>query len=352
MAQEVKDLSKVFSLKKVLIPVLLGLAGTTYLLVSSFDLSAFEQISWGYGTTFWLLIAILMVALRDFGYMVRIRILTDNYFSWRRSFDVIMLWEFASAITPSVVGGSGVALYILSKEGLSVGKSTSVVLVTALLDELFYIIMVPIVFMLVGVSELFPVALQKEIFGFTLGTKGIFIVGYVFILVLTTTIVLAIFINPRGLKAIILSIFKIRFLRKWRYKGIQVGDDIITTSKHLKNKPFMFWFKAFTATFLSWTARYWVVNFMILAFLPLGDHLLVYARQLVMWVIMLISPTPGSSGVAEIAFSGFLKEFTLGLSVAFAILWRILTYYPYLFIGSFVLPAWVKRTHYSNSTSA
>lgn len=347
MSAKARNVLKTFSIKRILIPVLLGVAGSTYLLVSSFDTSAFQNINWSGETAFWLFIALIMVAIRDLGYMYRIRVMTDNYFSWRRSFDVIMLWEFASAITPSVVGGSGVALYILSKEGLSVGKSTSVVMVTAMLDEIFYILMVPLVFIFVGMTALFPVSLEKEIFGITFGTKGIFLAGYIFILLMTLAISLAIFVNPRGLKAVILSVFKIRFLRKWRYRGIQVGNDIITTSRHLKNKPFAFWAKAFIATFFAWTARYWVVNFMILAFLPVSDHLLIYARQLVMWVIMLISPTPGSSGVAEIAFSGFLKEFTFGLSAAFALLWRILTYYPYLFIGSIVLPSWIRRTHFS-----
>ena len=49
-----------------------------------------------------------------------------------------MLWEFSSAVTPGIVGGTGVALYILNKEGLSVGKSTSTVMLTALFDQLFY----------------------------------------------------------------------------------------------------------------------------------------------------------------------------------------------------------------------
>ena len=276
--------------------------------------------------------------------MFRIRVLTDKALSWRHSFDVIMLWEFASALTPSVVGGSGIAMFILSKEGIKVGKSTSVVMVTALLDELFYIIMVPAIIAIIGVSHLFPIELEKEILGITFGTKGIFIVGYVFILLLTSFISFALFFNPRALKALILSVFKIRFLKKWRYKGIQVGDDIVTTSNELKGKPFSFWVKVFVATFFSWTARFWVVNFLILAFLPVSDHLLIYGRQLVMWVIMLISPTPGGSGVAEFAFSGFLKDFTLGLAPAFALLWRLFTYYPYLFVGSIVLPSWLRRT--------
>jgi glycosyltransferase 2 family protein len=67
-----------------------------------------------------------------------------------------------------------------------------------------------------------------------------------------------------------------------------------------------------------------------------------------MWVIMLISPTPGGSGVAEFVFSGFLSDFTpLGFAVVMAILWRLLSYYPYLFIGIIILPQWIKRTFYN-----
>ena len=118
------------------------------------------------------------------------------------------------------------------------------------------------------------------------------------------------------------------------------------TSKELKGKPPKFWIKSFGATLASWTARYWVVNFIILAFIPLSDHLLIYGRQLVMWVIMLISPTPGGAGIAELAFSGFLRDFIpVGLIAALALLWRLISYYPYLFIGAFILPKWIKKTH-------
>jgi len=297
----------------------------------------------------WLFVALLCVAFRDLGYMYRIRILSNYALSWRQAFDSIMLWEFSSAITPSVVGGSGVAIYILNREGMPVGKSTAVVMITAMLDELFFIFMVPLVLITIGTSDLFPVELQKEVFGIVLNTKGIFWIGYGFIVLMTVAIVLSIFLFPKRLKLILLSIFKLKLLRKWRYKMIKVGDDLITTSKEIKGEGFAYWFKAAFATLVSWTARYWVVNFMLLAFTTVNGHLLIYARQLVMWVIMLISPTPGGSGIAELAFSGFLKEFTpVGLAAAMAILWRLFTYYPYLFAGALILPKWIKKTAGNN----
>lgn len=314
----------------------------------STPLDALNNLKWTWSTTFWMFIALLMVAVRDLGYMYRIRVLTDKKLTWRQSFDVIMLWEFASAITPSVVGGSGVALFIVNREGIPMGKSTAVVMVTAMLDELFYIIMVPIVLLIVSTESLFILTENHTIFGWELNMQGIFWVGYGFLVLLTLIILLGVFIRPQGTKAVLGAIFKVRFLKRWRHKALQTGDGIITTSKELKGKPIGFWFKTFGATFFSWTARFWIVNFMIMAFTShsFADNMMIYARQLVMWVIMLISPTPGGSGVAEIAFSGFLSDFMpLAVPViVMAILWRLFSYYPYLFIGSFILPRWLRRT--------
>ncbi len=342
---------QLFSPVRIWITIFIGVAVASYLMYREYDPKNFENLSWSWTATLWIAVAVLMIAIRDFAYMVRIRILTDNKISWRNSFDTIMLWEFASAITPSVVGGSGVAIYIVNKEGVNLGRSTAVVLSSAFLDELFYIIMVPTIIAIVGVSNLFPDGLDTELFGSVWGSKDVFVLGYCFILFLTSFICYAIFFRPRGFKWLLLRIFNLPFLRKWRVQAGETGDEIMITSKELRYKPFSFWFKAFAATFVSWTARFWVVNFIILAVISVDDHLLIYARQLVMWVIMLISPTPGGAGIAEFAFEGFLADFIpVGLAFALAFVWRLISYYPYLFIGAIILPRWIKRTHSSNKT--
>ncbi len=336
--------SELFSVKKMAIPIIIGLVVAGYMLYSKTNWKSLQNYEWSEVAFGWLFVAVLMMIIRDLAYMYRIRVLTDNFLSWRKSFDVIMLWEFASALTPSVVGGSGIAMFIINKEGINLGKSTAVVMVTALLDELFYIITVPIVVLLIGTQHLFPVELSKTILGVTLSTKEIFLVGYGFILLLTSIISYGVFISPERLKRILVLIFKLPILKRWQRRAIKTGYDIITTSEELKSKTWLFWIKAFGATFFSWTARFWVVNFLILAFTDVSDHFLIYGRQLVMWVIMLISPTPGGAGIAEFAFDGFLKEFIpLGLAGLLVVLWRLISYYTYLLIGSFVLPKWLKR---------
>jgi uncharacterized protein (TIRG00374 family) len=126
---------------------------------------------------------------------------------------------------------------------------------------------------------------------------------------------------------------------------------LIVASKELKDKNIIFWLKTFGATFLSWTARYWVINFMLLAFFTFDDHILVFARQLIMWIIMLISPTPGGSGFSEFIFSRYIGDFIsiTGLVGALALLWRMITYYPYLIIGAFVFPSWIRKKMAKNS---
>jgi hypothetical protein len=80
------------------------------------------------------------------------------------------------------------------------------------------------------------------------------------------------------------------------------------------------------------------------------DHFLIYARQLVMRMLFLVSPTPGASGIAEYVFSKFLVDLIPNLSwaVPLALIWRLITYYPYLFLGSVILPGWIKRVYKKN----
>lgn len=344
MSEHQLKILNIFKFKRVIIPVILGLGVVAFLVFRNFDPEPFYKIRWTFYSWIWIFVAILLMATRDVAYMYRIRLLTEKKISWRHSFDVIMLWEFSSSVTPSVVGGAAPALYIITKEGISPGRATAIVMITALLDEFFYIVMVPIVILLAGTYLLFRSQTSYLFMNTQLGIQGIFIIGYVFIFVLTSIISYAVFFRPRGFKWILLKLFKIPFLRKWRIQAGQAGDDIITTSRELRGKPANFWLKAIAATFTSWTARFLVVNFLILSITPVGDHFLIYARQLIMWVILLISPTPGGSGIAEFVFSDFLGDFIpVGLTAALALLWRIVSYYPYIFIGAIVLPNWIKR---------
>lgn len=307
-----------------------------------------SAVNWTWYSTFWMVMAMLMMVTRDLAYMFRIRVLSNYELSWRKSFDVIMLWEFASSVTPSAIGGAPIAILIVNKEGINVGRSTTIVLLTSLLDEIFFIVMVPVLYLLTINLEMFPdIADSLSLFSLQTGIKLVFFTSYSMILLYCFIISFGVFINPVGLKKVLIALFRLPLLRRWPSFAEKTGNEIIIASREIKSMPLVFWVKAAGATFFSWTARYMVVNCIILAFATVySDQLLIYARQLVMWVIMLISPTPGSSGVAEYSFSMYLKEFIPdGLNSTLAFIWRLISYYPYLFVGAIILPAWIRRVY-------
>lgn len=302
-----------------------------------------KSINWTLHSFFWLLAAFAMMGVRDFGYMLRIRTLTDKQLSWKQSFYVIMIWEFASALTPGVVGGTAVAMFILNKEKITMGRSTAIVVITALMDNLFFILIVPLLLLFINYDAIFPdstLSMKHSINFF-------FWMGYAIMFAVCVLLFLSIFLFPNLIKSILVGVCKIPFLKKFKTKAIETGDEIRVTSRQFSSRPFSFWISVFLSTCLSWTGRYLVINMIMMAFLHIGflDHLLIFAKQFIMWVMMLVSPTPGASGVAEWAFSSLLSDLAPSalVIVSLGIVWRLVSYFPYLFIGTFLLPRWLKK---------
>lgn len=335
---------------RIVLPVIIGLAVVGWFIVREIDNDAMSHIRFTWNSVFWIFVAWLCMVGRDLGYMIRIRILSEKDLTWLQAFRIIMLWEFTSAITPSTVGGTAVAVVFIHKEGISVGRSTSIVLATSFLDELYFVIMFPLILLVVGSDVLFTTSLQGTGIALLNNLVVVAVIGYVIILAWVILVGYGLFVDPKKIRKIIIWFFRLPILKRWHKATVKAGDDIVESSNELKKKPFMFWIKAFTATFLSWTSRYWVVNAILLAFFAVKDHLLIFARQLVTWIMMIISPTPGGSGFAELILGRFISDaieadpaIVGSLALAIAIIWRIISYYPYLIIGASIVPGWIQR---------
>lgn len=333
---------------KVIYPIIIGLAVVVYMFWREFQPEAMQYVQWTSRTFLWLIIALLLMAGRDLGYMWRIMILAEGRLTLRQAFRIIMLWEFTSAITPSAIGGTSVAILYVNKEGISVGRSSAIVMATSFLDELYFLIMFPLLIWLVGGDSLF--SLDGEPFSWGNGLFLVALVGYSIKFAYVLVLSYGFFVNPRGLKWLLLKIFRLPFLRRWKHGANKAGTEIVQSSREFKSKPFRYWLHAFVATFVSWSSRYWVANAIMMAFFVTGDHFLIFARQLVMWIMMLVAPTPGGSGFSEYVFTRYLGEFIPveasmvgAVIVVLALLWRLATYYPYLLIGAIVFPRWMRR---------
>lgn len=346
MTNKEQELSLLHSIRpsKIFIPVIIGLAVVGYMFYREYDPQTFSSISFSDISFAWLFVAFALMFTRDFGYVIRLKILSGGSMSWVQAIRVIFLWEFTSAVTPSAVGGTSIATLYVYKEGINLGKSTAIVLATSFLDELYFIIMFPCLFIFVDPSMLFTIgedstgSIFNEFFYFA-------IVGYSLKFAFSLLVAYGLFINPNGIKKLLKYIFSVKYLRRWQAAGEKTGEDIVTASYELRSKPPKFWIQSFLATALSWTSRYWVVNCLFLTFFAVHGHFIIFARQLVMWIMMLVSPTPGGSGFAEYVFNQYLGEFIpiAGLSIALAFLWRIISYYLYLAVGAVIFPRWIKE---------
>lgn len=333
-------------LLKTLLPIAIGLIVICWLFAKEFNWSDFTYISWSLHTFIAVGLALLAVCGREIGLIWRFYILGSGHLSLKSSLRVTLLCEFISAITPTSSGGSALSMFFMNKEGVAGGRATMITLTTFLLDEAFFVIMCPLIFIFVG---------KTLLFGFAPNTieSGIEVMYWIIwgvIVIITILLFLGILINPNFIGLLLRKFFSIWKLKKWLPKIDTISKDIIVTSNEIKCQSFQWWFKASLATIISWVSRFLVVNALFYAFAPFVSQLVVFARQTVVWTLLTVSPTPGGSGISEWLFTTYYGDLLGDISIALiiAVCWRILTYYIYLGVGIFLIPSWLKKKNKTN----
>jgi len=355
MSQNSREIFKTLNPNKIWIPVLFGLGIVVYLFytdpnVSTENLTLILNARPGMFS-----LALLMILARALLYIYRIKVIAKEHLDWTSSIYVIILWEFASAVTPSVVGGTAVAVFILLKEGVSLGKSLALVMLTAIMDNLIFVVFAPLVFFAAEGQIIpespSPLSFMGRSFSPQTGLQVLFWISYTLIALYTLLMSYALFLKPRAFKWLLLKITTIKFLRRWRTKAYEHGNEIIWASSQLIGKKLMFWITISLITILIWSVRYMQLNLIIasLVDLPFSDHFLIFARQLILWIIMLVSPTPGSSGAAEFFFPLFFEDYLGPYTLIANISWRAMSFYPYLLLGAIFLPRWLRRVFFKKT---
>ena len=342
-----------FRLRKVLLPVAIGIGVSLYLIfvVSKIDASKLSQIPLTRHLLYGLLLALLTVVVRDLAYIYRIWQLTDRKLSFVKCFEIIMLWEFGSSITPASVGGITLALFILKKEKISFGKGTSIIMLCSYLDNIAFVSVFGFLFLLLG-HRMFDLSATCS----GLGDGRIFSafrvlgqyvwIGFIVVAVIGGLLGFAIFVRPDWARAFFIKVSAIRLLHRWQEQIGLLGEEIWLTSLEFKTKGFWFLVKVLIATTVSWCSRYALASALIWTFADGSlNQLDVFARQYVHRMIVMIPATPGGSGIMELSFIALNCDFLpAGLASAVAIIWRLFNFYLYLGIGAVVLPRWIVRT--------
>lgn len=326
---------------KITIPTIIGIGVVIWLFGREFNINALKQIRFTSTTFAGLGCAFLFLFGREFGMAWRFRTLTDSHLSWKASTEVTLLCEFTSAITPTSVGGSALSMVFLSRKGIRLGRATAITLTTLFLDELFFVICCPLLFLFMT---------PENLFGFTDGQTAkslmtAFWIIYGLMTVITTGLFLGLFFMPDKIAAFLSKLFSLPLIKRWKNKVIELGDNLMETSAELKNKPWKWWIEPAASTVMTWTCRFLIVNALFFAFIPTADQITVLGRQFIVWALLIFTPTPGGSGVSELLFKTYYSDIVSGpILMVLAVTWRLLTYYIFLLIGFCMIPSLLKLT--------
>lgn len=330
---------------KILLPVVLGLAVVVWLFCREFNPDALSSLAFNSRSIAALCAAVLFMCFREFGLSWRFRVLTDRDLTWGQSLRTSLLCEFTSAITPTSAGGSAMSMFFMNREGIALGRGTSIMMTSLFIDEFFNLLLCPFILAMAPYDAIFG-------FGgaFSDGVKASFWIVIGLIAVVTAILFWGTLARPEGFRRVVRRLFKLKWLGRWREKALKSADDMVQTGHDLRRHSARWWGEAFGSTAIIWIARFMVVNSLFAAFVPAASQVIVFARQFVVWTLLTVSPTPGGSGVSEWLFTNYYGDLIHDPSVALviAVFWRLITYYSLLAIGAVMLPNYLRKTFNKN----
>lgn len=330
-------------LMKTLLPVAIGLAVTGWLFRDDFDPARFAGFRWTWRMVAGFALAWVFMFGRDFGLSWRFHTIARPTLSWKRAFRVNYMCAFTSAVTPSAVGGSAFAIFYINREGVKLGRATTLTLTTLFLDEMFFVVFCPIIMACFPIDALFASTASDATF--MGGVQLVFWLVYAGIVCWAAILFMGIIAKPHAVARLIKRVAMWRWLRRLRRSAFDTANNMVLASRELRSCSRGWWLNVFGATVVSWFSRYLVVNALFWGFIPGSDQLLIFARQFIVWVVLMVSPTPGGSGISEWLFTNYYGDLINSMSMALilALTWRIVSYYVYLAIGICLIPSYFSK---------
>ena len=331
---------------KIILPTIIGVLVVVFLVRRQVNLEELLNINWIGASYFWILGAMLVYTGRHLLYSWRLRILSENDFSWGKSIELVTILEFASSVSPTNFGGSAVAFFLLIQENISGARATAIVIYTIIADTLFFVFTFPILYLIFGRNIFIPNADVSTTWGgmgITLIIVWVVMAAYGFLLLY------GLFIRPIHLKRLLGWFASWKILGRSRDRILKAAEDIESSSHRIQQMPYWFHSKIALITLSAWILRFFTVTAILIALNPsmqqtLYDHIILLGRGEALYAVTAYSPTPGGSGVAEIIFGQFYSEYiSSGIAVIAAVIWRTITYYPYLILGVIIIPNWIRK---------
>ena len=248
-------------------------------------------------------------------------------FTFMNGIKTAVTGHFFSAITPSSSGGQPMQVYCMSKMGIDVGFSSSMLLQKFVVFQIVATLYAAVLF---AFKSKFVLAQINGMF-----TAWFVMIGFIWQVLVVAAVVLA-GIKPTALKKLLRLISPV--IRK--FKGEKKTADLLRkidskinvfrkSNRSFMKKPGLIALYL-TEAVVQITLIYSVPYFVYKSLIPNGNGSWVTMLCCVAFVTIVSSmiPIPGASGVSELAFSVFFGAFFTPATLKSAILiWRTITYY-------------------------
>ena len=287
---------------------------------------------------FWLFYAFVLILGYWFFRSLVLKKFTSKFKKGARflnSFQLMMRTQFFNAVTPFATGGQPYQVYYLTKEGIRVSSATSIIMQNFIVYQIALVLLGLLAVIYNFCFHLFPkIALLQHLV--TLG----FIINALVVVVMF----LVSFNKKIGEILMKIGIFVLTKLRivKDREKKIKKWENSINEFHDsakilLKNKKDFI--EGILLNFIALISLYLIPYAMMLA---IGENAFNSVDAIITsaYIMLLGSfvPMPGGTGGLEYGFISFYGNFITGSKLsALMILWRFLTYYLGIILGSIAL---------------
>ena len=228
---------------------------------------------------------------------------------------VVLSNYFLAVLTPGATGGAIAQVMFMRRAGVSVARSTVIILVRTIMSIFFLIVMLPI-FMK-----------QDEAITSWIPLPVIMTVSAIFIAIPVTAVALMRTNYPKR----IIYYFSRYFKHERRRQAFRLYYDFRQAVYIMGKQPVMV-LRAFIESGVSLTFIYLTVPAYFLGLQFPFDLVQVMGRMYLLNLVLYFSPTPGGSGIAEAGFVALFNHLVPSGTVGIlAVLWRFTAeYLPYV----------------------
>lgn len=316
--------------RDLVLPVALSLTAVGVILWLTYEPGAFSSVRSTFNPWIYALaVGALGVQITAGG--LRLRHVSRGALTARGGLRSQLTWDFMSAVTPSAMGGAPFAAFFIARENrVPYGEVTAIMLFTMLMDQLWFAMLIVVLYISAVWVPVFPTGLGAA----GIGTIAAYLGG---MLCYIAFFAYATLFRPELLERLANRIVRFKWLRRFEPTVRRETRKLRRQAKVLRGQPLSFYLQGATYTFFYWLARYGIVFLVALSFWRDFRHILFVLRTAGLWLAGLAMPTPGGSGGIEALYVLYLAPLLpAGYGGSALLAWRAIAYYGVLVLGAFV----------------